>query len=343
MQQDSLKKMQRESNKLAGLFLISVVIYLLLSVCLNILSTKGIELPSHLLLVISEALIIVPGIIFILINNLNLRKDLGFNKIKVGTIFMSILLAFVSMPIASFINVLTQFFVSNTMIDASETLLDGSYIVLIFLSGFYGPFCEEFVFRGILARGYDKISTPIKAIMASSLLFGFMHLNLNQACYAFVLGILFAVVNKASGSIYTSMIVHTVINTFNMLMLIVVDLAYSAIGGNLVEATNDARTSGDVLYVTAGIYLVLAIICIAICVPIIVFIAKHEGHFEELKSVFSSKQKRSDSAESEFEECTEECVKSSVKVFTSAVMIVSIVVCVFLIFAMEPLMNALGL
>ena len=44
------------------------------------------------------------------------------------------------------------------------------------------------------------------------LIFGLMHLNFNQFSYGFALGVIFAAVVEASGSIYASMVIHFLIN-----------------------------------------------------------------------------------------------------------------------------------
>ena len=51
-----------------------------------------------------------------------------------------------------------------------------------------------------------------KAALMSGLIFGLMHLNFNQFSYGFVLGVIFAAVVEASGSIYASMAIHFLIN-----------------------------------------------------------------------------------------------------------------------------------
>ena len=53
----------------------------------------------------------------------------------------------------------------------------------------FGPFCEEFCFRGVVYRGYLKSGNVTGAVLLSSLLFGLMHMNFNQAPYAFALAL----------------------------------------------------------------------------------------------------------------------------------------------------------
>ena len=68
-------------------------------------------------------------------------------------------------------------------------------------------FCEEFLHRGLLLNGTKEIGIK-KAILISSLMFGLLHFNINQFFYAFVVGLLLALVAIVSKSIYPAMIIH---------------------------------------------------------------------------------------------------------------------------------------
>ncbi len=259
-------------------------------IAVEILGQKGIEPPVEVLLVFSELTILVPAMIYILIKKLGFREDLGFRRIKTGTFFMCILLTFLVMPIASFLNTLSQLFVSNTMVQMSDQLLSGTSLGLLILGSLYGPFCEEFLFRAVFARRYEIIAGPLRAGFISAALFAIMHMNINQAFYTFVLGFVFALVNKAAGSVYPSMIIHIGINAMNLLMLIAADKAREALGTEVdfVAAAEAARES-DMIYVMIGITLVMAIVCTAIAIPCVVFVAKHEDNFDEFIGVFTRK------------------------------------------------------
>lgn len=325
MQQDNVTN-NKKSSSLGLLFLVTIVIYTAASILTSVTDDK-LSIPAWLLLIISELLIVVPAMIYILLHKVELGDEHGFRKIKPLTVLMSIILAFTVMPVVGFVNILTQFFVSNTMTQASDNLLEGSYIVILIISSIYGPICEEFVFRGVLFKEYAKITTPMKAALISGLFFGLMHLNVNQTCYALVLGVLFAIVNRASGSIFTSIIMHVTINLWNMLLLVVTNLAYKAAGmsQSVSELAEDARTS-DMIYMYAGVYLVLAIIFGAISVPVVVFIAKHEGREDKLKDMFFRKGED----------------KGNVKVFLAPFALASIIISLFVIFGLDPLIAYLG-
>ena len=50
----------------------------------------------------------------------------------------------------------------------------------------------------------------------SGLVFGLFHLNINQFCYAFVIGVVFAFLVEATGSIWSSVLAHFAINTYSI-------------------------------------------------------------------------------------------------------------------------------
>ncbi len=287
MQQDNAAK---SVSGLGWFFFILIVVHVTFSFAFSLLAQKGITFPVEISLVMSELTIIVPAFIYVLVKNMSFTDDIGFSPIKPGTFFMCILLAFLVTPIASFVNALSQLFVKNTMVSMADTLTGGSNIAVLFLGAIYAPLCEEFVFRGVIGRRYEKYIGPFGAMFISAVFFGLAHLNINQAAYAFVLGLIFMIVNKAAGSIFASVIIHTCINGGNLLMLLGLSKAYKMLGSdiNFAESAEAARQS-DVLYAVIAVTLIIGLICSAIAIPCIVFISKHEGHFEELRDMFTVK------------------------------------------------------
>lgn len=267
------------------MFLTIIIVYVFVMIITSILDSKNISMSTGFSLILSELLILVPAMIFCIKGNLSFSKDLGFRKVTVRTVLIAILLGFFTMPVASFVNILSQFFVSNTMTQASDALTEGSPALLLLLSGVYGPVVEEVVFRGVFDTQFGKYATPMKAALVSSLAFGLMHLNVNQASYAFVLGMIFAIVNKASGSIITSMIIHMVINSVNMVMLVAAQAAMATQNQSLAATTEEMRTT-SMLAVMAVVYFVLAVVFGILGSLLVYLIAKIEGRTAELKAMF---------------------------------------------------------
>ncbi len=286
--QDNAKK---ELSGLGWFFLIMMVVHVLASVALNLLAQKGFVFPIEISLVLSELTILVPALIYALIKNLNFKTDIGFSPIKAGTFFMCILLAFLVTPIVSFVNALSQLFVKNTMIGMSDSLTSGSNAAVLFLGAIYGPLCEEFVCRGVINNRYAKFIGPLRAAFVSALIFALAHLNVNQAMYAFVLGVIFSVVDHAAGSIFPSIVIHVCINGGNILLLFMADAANKALGGEVdLAASAEAARNSDMIYMLIGVTLCMAIVCGLIAIPCIAFIAKHEGRYEEFLKMFKKEK-----------------------------------------------------
>lgn len=79
------------------------------------------------------------------------------------------------------------------------------------------PLCEEFIFRGTILRGLASKISPLVGIIASSILFGVIHLNLQQGMGAFLIGLFIGYVYYKTHSIWAPIFVHFVNNGFSFL------------------------------------------------------------------------------------------------------------------------------
>lgn len=76
-----------------------------------------------------------------------------------------------------------------------------------------GPICEELLFRGGVQRSFLHTFSPTKAIVFSSLLFSFVHLNPAQLPVAFILGLLLGFSYWWSGSLIAPIAIHIINNS----------------------------------------------------------------------------------------------------------------------------------
>lgn len=77
---------------------------------------------------------------------------------------------------------------------------------------------EEFLFRGMIYRGIANKSNKKIAIIISALLFAFLHMNFNQMCYAFVMGLVFAIVIYLTDNLSVSILLHMLFNAFTVII-----------------------------------------------------------------------------------------------------------------------------
>jgi len=81
------------------------------------------------------------------------------------------------------------------------------------------PLCEEWLCRGVIARGLLKHSTPTKAILWSAFIFAVLHLNPWQAVPAFALGLLLGYVYWKTRSLAPCIFIHLVNNGLSYLLM----------------------------------------------------------------------------------------------------------------------------
>lgn len=80
-------------------------------------------------------------------------------------------------------------------------------ILSLLMTAVLPAFCEEFAHRGMLLSGYKVLGFK-KAVLYSALLFGLIHLNINQFFFATLVGVVLATVTLFSRSIIPAMIIH---------------------------------------------------------------------------------------------------------------------------------------
>ena len=93
-----------------------------------------------------------------------------------------------------------------------------SIIVLI-------PICEEIVFRGVIFGYLKKRYNLIVSLIIQALAFGFMHGNIVQGIYTFILGLVLGIIYIYTNSLYGSMLMHII---YNLLGSVVLSKLYGA-------------------------------------------------------------------------------------------------------------------
>lgn len=188
-----------KSKKANWLFLVVILVHIAV---VFLLFAVGDRITFSIIanFLVSEGIIIVPAVLFLLPMGKRFNETLGFHKIKISTLLMIILFTLLIMPLVTVLNALSMFFTDNAVVAMQDDIVGVPFVVMWLLIGVYGPFCEEFVFRGMLYGGYKKSGKIIGAVLLSSMAFGLMHMNFNQALYAFAIGILLAMLVEATGA-----------------------------------------------------------------------------------------------------------------------------------------------
>ncbi len=274
------------NSKKANRLFLSVVLMHFVLIFILIVGSQFFSLGLVSNLLVSQLIILLPAFVSLLFNKKRICiSDLGFRKIRISTVLLTIVYTLLCMPLVTVVNAISMLFVENTVVAISSDILALPFPVSLFIIAMVGPFSEEFVFRGIMYNSYRKDGNALGAVLLSALVFGFMHMNLNQAGYAFVIGIALALLMIATGSIWAPIVMHFIINAQSVCMMYITEYF---IPGSLAEEAA-AMTKEDLL-MTIGIYSIIAAITTVLAICLLIFIADREGHKEELRNLLGKEE-----------------------------------------------------
>ena len=168
-------------------------------------------------------MLVIPAFAALLFSREKPNRVLCFHGLKFSSVLMVVVFTFLMGPLTTLLNAISMLFVDNAVTDMSGQVLEYPFPVMLFMMAVFGPVCEELVFRGILYRGYLKSGNALKAVLLSSLLFGLIHMNFNQAPYAFALGVSMALLMEATGSLLAPVLMHMVFNAQSVVLMYVYD------------------------------------------------------------------------------------------------------------------------
>lgn len=208
---------------------------------------------------------LLPLFLYSLLNKQKVKttfKDFRFNKINFKSVLIcigiGILVFFLNIAVSSFFSFILQLFgyhySSGSVVVASYPLW--MFFVNLLITAILPGFCEEVAHRGLLLRGFKDLGMK-KAVILSALLFGLMHLNIEQFFYASLIGALLGFLTISTNSIFPAMIIHFMNNGIS------VYLDYASANniflGDLLSQISSAISGSNFLIAMLVILLVLVV------------------------------------------------------------------------------------
>ena len=224
------EKKVKETNRL---FLICVLVSQIL---LYWVVSMGIR-DRMLLQILLQLFAVFPCVCYLYGQRGSVKEYLSVRNLSGIQWLLLLPLAFCVDKIALFVNLLSQLFAKNEVVGSmSEIVTEYPFPLALFVIAVAPAICEELAYRGVFYKGY-KTCGPWAAMILSAFLFGTMHMDLNQFCYAFVLGFLFLLINEAMGSFLPSVLLHFYINGRSVFLL------YAAI--NQLQSLRDSYVAAE--------------------------------------------------------------------------------------------------
>lgn len=208
----------REKNRISAVNIV-FLITMIVSIVVGFLPLDFLAGRPALQIIFSQVIFIIPAAIYMIKERMSYRETVQLHKMKVADILLTILFGFLLQPVLTFINALSMVFSTNTtstfLVDVSQQV---PFLLGVALIALVPAVLEESVYRGFFYSEYRK-HNPWKAVLLSGVLFGLMHGNINQFCYATIMGCVFALVIEATGSILSTMLIHFCVNAFSVVAI----------------------------------------------------------------------------------------------------------------------------
>ena len=217
---------QQKNNKLA--FYSGLIYFVIMSLFFGIKLMSYFDLFNFEFSGIILKILIQIGLMFVLpicfycaVFKTSLKQtflNFGFKKTSFKSIYVSIIIGIFVFILVCYFSSIWSSLLSLLGFKFSTSQSDYSvlsfFLSLIFVC-MLPAICEETTHRGLLLNGMKKHGA-IRAIVLTGLLFGFMHFNVVQFGYAFLVGMLLCLVTLLSHSIIPAMIIHFVNNFLSL-------------------------------------------------------------------------------------------------------------------------------
>lgn len=244
-------------------------------------------------IIVSEITIWLPAVLFLAVGEPRPVALCGMKKVHISTALMTVLFTLLLEPLITVVNALSVLVTDNTVAGISGQIIQLPLWGMLLGIAVYGPLAEEMVFRGVIYRSYRLQGNRLKALLLSSLLFGIMHMNLNQACYAFVIGIALALLVEATGSILPAFIAHFCINGLSVTLMFLMDSMDAGAMEQVLEAA-ESSLGGEELLLVISVYTFIATCSTPLAGCVLAWIAGHEGRRDKMRELWRSRKIKGD-------------------------------------------------
>ena len=228
---------KRISRFIPVLFVSSIVLTILAGA---VIAVTGVNIPLWGSYLISQAIVLLPALVYVAVHKINIIACMPYRKLRISDGLLSLLIGYTLIPLMLFINSVSGLFSTNYVQGSVQELVAYPFWLQLLIIAVLPACVEEFVFRGLIYHSYRK-NGILGAAVLSGLVFGLMHLNINQLSYAAVMGIIFALLVEATGSMYSSMLAHFAANSYSVILMQLVSMTSG--GSELLEQSAQAAES----------------------------------------------------------------------------------------------------
>lgn len=274
----------RNRSRLAGTqYLFMMVVWVVLGLILGVTGFIR-RFNYYSSSTLAELEFLIPVVVLLFMDRFEVMRGTRMKMIGIRTILWTLLFTALILPVTYYLNMVSQLFVPNAVNETvsyfAVTAGQDIWVKPLWLNLLYiailPPLIEEFIFRGVLFQGFRSCGL-FKTAFFTALMFGLAHGNLNQFMYAFAVGIFLAYLVEASGSVYASMLAHSLINGTTVLLMYLERRLPENITSAMVEAESKTASVQDLGLMFWIIGAAIAGACAVLAVIVLRTIAKTAG------------------------------------------------------------------
>lgn len=268
------------------LFTFMAASYLLLIYIVRLIPANILNINIRLIL--PELIMLVPAFLYVTVLKPDNLGQINFSSPSLTNVIKIILFTFCIMPFITILNSISTIFVENHAANTMSYLTSNPLWLNILFIALIPAVCEEYLFRGLLFHGYKR-RNPVKAILMSSLLFGLIHMNVNQFIYAFVMGCVLCLLVYATGTVLSSMIAHFIFNGINVVLSYYSETIMKELGAAGEETAVLSAADYVIVY---GIQIIIAVFGLMLAYMLFKSICRENRGMENIKLIFKKENRR---------------------------------------------------
>ncbi len=274
----------KNHSRLAGMqYLVMITVWIVLGLLIAVTHLDRF-LNYYSASMLAELEFLVPVVVLLFMDRFEVMRGTRMKVIRIQTVLWILLLTVLIMPINYYLNAVSQLLVPNAVNAnvAYFNALTGNnmwgnplWLNLLYMA-VLPALIEEYIFRAVLFQGFRSCGL-LKTALLTALMFGLAHGNLNQFMYAFAMGLFFAYLVEAAGSVYASMLLHTLINSFTVFIFYIEMHLPENVTSAMIEAENSVSSEQHLGLAFWIIGAVIAGACVVLAVIVLRRIALSAG------------------------------------------------------------------
>ncbi len=212
---------------------------------------------------------LLPFVLFKILNKKSPKQVFAFfnfRKVSSKTVILAVVLGVVvfvlNIFVSSFFNGIIQFWGYKPSAPSGSSLPSTWWVLILNLlvTAVLPGICEETLHRGMLLNGNSNLGVR-KTVLVSGLLFGLLHLNIEQFFYASIIGIFLGYLCMFCNSIYPCIIVHFMNNALSVFLSFARTKGWAV--GNIFEGLSKILLSKPVIGFVLLVVLLLILLMLA--------------------------------------------------------------------------------